>query len=261
MTVPETIQKLLPECCGIGKQILYFQEIDSTNRLAKELAAQGAVHGTVLLADRQSAGRGRLGKTFHSPIGGLYLSVILRPNFTAADMMSVTACAAAAVYSALEEYGISAKIKWVNDLFLHDRKICGILCEGGFHPQSGNLDYLVIGIGLNLQKDAFLPQELYGIVTDIVTETSLKIDRNDAAAAILRHLDRYIKEIHDKTFLRVYTEHSYTLGKRVIVTHHGVEREALAVGYTQDCGLIVRFSDESEYVVTTGTARFISEYI
>ncbi len=254
----EMMQMLAMNGCKLGRKVLCFEEIDSTNRLAKELAVKGAEYGTVVIADRQTAGRGRLGKTFHSPVGGMYLSVIIRPDFPVSDMMAVTACTAAAVYSALKDHGISSKIKWVNDLFLNDRKICGILCEGGF-SQSGDLDYLVIGIGLNLQKDENLPAELQQIVTDIASETGQNLDRNAAASSILRHLERFLGEIHERTFLGIYTANSYTIGKQVIVTHHGAERVGLAVGYTQDCGLIVQFSDGTEDVIRTGTARFTTE--
>lgn len=256
MNVSDLIREMLPETCSIGQKVLFFDEIDSTNRLAKELAGNNEPHGTVLIADRQTAGRGRLGKSFYSPDGGLYMSVILRPTEQISDMMALTACTAAAIHTALSEFDITTKIKWVNDLFLNDRKICGILCEGGFHPQSGGLDYLIIGIGLNLTRNADVPQELRSIITDIETETGLLIDRNSMAAAILKQLAFQLSNLSERSFLSTYTEHSYTLGKTVIVTHEGMEKTAEAIGFTQDLGLIVRFSDGTEAVITSGTARF-----
>ncbi len=240
------------------KNIRFFEETDSTNRIAKELAAQGAAHGTAVIADRQTAGRGRLGKRFHSPEGGLYLSMILRPALPVSDMMAVTACAATAVFAALSEYGIAPQIKWVNDLFLNGRKICGILCEGGF-AADGTLEYLVIGIGLNLHPDPNLPAELADIVTNLESETGQHIGRNDAASAILMHLERFMEELPARTFLEIYTKHSYTLGKRVIVMHGGHEREGLAISYTEDAALVVRFDDGTEHVISTGTARFLKD--
>lgn len=264
MKVQNRIRGLLPEDCRLGGNFLYFEKIDSTNSYAKKLAADGAAHGTVILADRQSAGRGRLGKQFHSPDGGLYMSVILRENLDFSDLMAFTACTASAVFSSLAEYGVIAKIKWVNDLFLNDRKVCGILCEGGFDPQTGNLGYLVVGIGLNLLPDAALPEELMPIVTDIRTETGLSLDKNAVAASILRHLDTLLAGISQRTFLKIYTEHSYTIGKQVIVSRKmagNVSRETqgLAVGYSQNAGLIVRFPDGEEQEITTGTAVFLHE--
>lgn len=261
MTIQDEIRSFLLPDCSIGCEILHFREIDSTNRLAKELAAQGAPSGTVLLADRQTAGRGRMGKSFHSPEGGLYLSVLLRPALPLSDLMAATACAAAAVHSALCECGVMTKIKWVNDLFLHDRKICGILCEGGFPPQGTQMDYLIVGIGLNLTPDANLPAELVPIVTDIATETGLHLSKSAVTAQILQKLDEYITHLPERSFLPEYTSHSYTLGKRVAVSRvlsGNVSRETIgtAVGFSQDAGLIVEFEDGVREVILSGTAVF-----
>ncbi len=123
-----------------------LQETDSTNRVAKELARQGAKHGTAVLARRQSAGRGRMERSFFSPEGGLYLSVILRPDIPPEDLPLMTPMAATAVWKAVELLtGIRLGIKWVNDLYLEDKKVCGILCEG-----AGNA--VVVGVGLNLKE-------------------------------------------------------------------------------------------------------------
>ncbi len=244
-----------------GAPVFYMEETASTNADAKMLAAQGASHGTVILADRQTAGRGRLGKSFHSPEGGLYLSIILRNAIPPSDLMAVTACTASAVFEALADFGIQPKIKWVNDLFLNNRKICGILCEGGFDPLSGDLDYLIIGIGLNLHPHAHLPEELVPIITDIQSETGIALDRNPIASAILTHLQGLLSGIAERTFLPIYTEHSYTIGKQVLVSRKmsgnvSHETQGLAVGYSQNAGLIVRFPDGEEQEITTGTAIF-----
>ncbi len=267
MNIPEEIRSLLPENCPLGREIYYCEEIDSTNRLAKQLAADGAAHGTAVLADRQHAGRGRLGKSFHSPSGGLYLSVIVRPSLQSSDMMAVTACTASAVNMALRDFGIQTQIKWVNDLFLNDRKLCGILCEGGFHPQTGVLDYLIIGIGVNLRKPDDLPAELVPIVTSIEEETGKIIPRNALTVLILCRLHELLSELPQRTFLETYTQHSYTIGKRVVVSRTvsgNVSRETreecgLAVGYSKDAGLIVRFDDGNEEIITSGTAVFAEQ--
>lgn len=267
MTIHEEIRSLLPEACPYGCEIHFYEEIDSTNRLAKELAAKGAPEGAVVLANKQTSGRGRLGRSFHSPEGGLYLSVIVRPILHSTDMMAVTACTASAVHGALRDFGINTKIKWVNDLFLNGRKLCGILCEGGFHPKTGTLSYLVIGIGVNLYPDPALPPELSGIVTDIASETGMHISRNVLTASILKHLHGCLSDLPSRSFLSVYTEQSYTIGKYVIVSRpvsdfvsrETREERGLAVGYSRDAGLIVRFSDGAEEVITSGTAFFADD--
>lgn len=125
---------------------VFLQETDSTNRVAKELARQGAKHGTAVLAWQQSAGRGRMDRQFFSPEGGLYLSVILRPDVPPEDLPLMTPMAATAVWKAVESLtGIRLGIKWVNDLYLGDKKVCGILCEG-----AGNA--VIVGVGLNLRE-------------------------------------------------------------------------------------------------------------
>ena len=135
---------------------VFLEETDSTNRVAKELARQGAKHGTAVLARRQSAGRGRMERRFFSPEGGLYLSVILRPDIPPEDLPLMTPMAATAVWRAVEKLtGICLGIKWVNDLYLGDKKVCGILCEGAG-------DAVVVGIGLNLQEpEGGFPPEIH----------------------------------------------------------------------------------------------------
>lgn len=122
---------------------VYLEETDSTNRVAKALARQGAPHGTAVTALRQNAGRGRLGRAFFSPEGGIYLSMILRPDLAPVERTLLTPMAAVAVCRAVEKLcGLSPRIKWVNDLYLRDKKLCGILCEAAD-------DAVIVGIGLN----------------------------------------------------------------------------------------------------------------
>lgn len=235
-----------------GREIHYFREITSTNTHAKELARKGAAHGTVVIADSQTAGRGRMGKSFYSPAGsGMYLSIILRNAFAPKDMLAVTACAAAAVHSALEQFGITAQIKWVNDLFLGGRKICGILTEGGFSGEA--MEFLILGIGLNIRKNPDVPAELESILTDLESETGLQIPADALLEAMLDTLEEAFAGLSERRFLSVYMKHSCTIGHRVLLVER--HEEALAVGYTRDAGLIVRHDDGTEEVIRTGQAR------
>ena len=243
--------------CRMPWKVQYFPEIDSTNRLAKELAGQGAPAGTVIVAEKQTAGRGRLGKSFHSPEGGLYLTVILRPELPLTDMMAVTACTASAVHLALQDHGITAQIKWVNDLFLNGRKICGILTEGSFNAELLAMDYIVIGIGINLHPDPQMPEELRPIVTNLQAETGQSIQRCQLLAGILRHLEELMDGIRERTYLPVYREHSYTIGKRVLVKTSQGDKICTAVGFADDAGLIVRLDDGTEETIRTGTAQIV----
>ncbi|MDE5564050.1 MAG: biotin--[acetyl-CoA-carboxylase] ligase [Oscillospiraceae bacterium] len=243
--------------CRIPWTVQYFHEVDSTNNYAKSLASQGAPEGSVVIADRQTAGKGRLGKQFHSPEGGLYMSLILRPSMSLDNMMAVTACTASAIHLALRDFDITTQIKWVNDLFLNGKKICGILTEGSFNAELLTMDYLVIGAGINLRPDPHLPEELKSVITDIGTETRQGIRRTTLAAAILRHLEQLLEELPQRTYLSVYTENSCTLGHHVRVRAARGECTALAVGFSDNAGLIVRHDDGSEEVIQTGTAQLL----
>jgi BirA family biotin operon repressor/biotin-[acetyl-CoA-carboxylase] ligase len=243
--------------CTTPWNVQWLPETGSTNDVAKSLAAQGAAEGTVIIADRQTGGKGRMGKSFHSPKGSLYMSLILRPTLPLSDMMAVTACTAAAVHKALSRYNITAKIKWVNDLFLNGRKICGILSEGSFNAELLTMDHLVIGIGINLQPDPTLPDELRPIVTDLLTETRQKIPRFALAADILRELEDLMAHIQERTFLPIYKDHSMTIGRRVQVQGAGGMFTGTAIGYASDAGLIVAHDDGTQETIRTGTAVFV----
>lgn len=243
--------------CRMQWTVHHLKEIDSTNNYAKALAAEGAPNGCVIIADQQSSGKGRLGKHFHSPSGGLYMSLLLRPELPLTDMMAVTACTASAVHLALQDSGITTQIKWVNDLFLNGRKICGILTEGSFHAELLQMDHLVIGIGINLRPDPQLPDELKPIVTDICTESDIIISRTNLAAAIVHHLEHFIDEIQERTYLPLYTEHSCTIGHHVRVKAEQGECVVLAVGFADDAGLIVEHPDGTRETIRTGTAVIV----
>ena len=188
---------------------VFLEETDSTNRMAKELARQGAPHGTAVLAERQTAGRGRLGRAFFSPEGGLYLSVILYPQCPPENRALMTPMAAVAVCRALEQVcGISPGIKWVNDLYLGGKKLCGILCEG-----CG--DAVIVGIGLNLYTpEGGFPAEIPATALDV------PVDRRVLAEAIRQQL------LQPGEFLAEYRERCLLLGKTVTV--HPVAGEAYA---------------------------------
>ena len=132
--------------------IEYHDSIDSTNNRAKELATQGCPAGTLVVANQQTAGRGRQGRPFYSPSGsGVYFSLVLRPGFALTDITAVTSYAAVCTAQSIEEvFGTPVQIKWVNDLFAQGRKCCGILTEASILPESGGIDYIVVGIGVNV---------------------------------------------------------------------------------------------------------------
>ncbi len=234
------------------KNARFYEEIDSTNRVARALARDGAPEGTVVYAARQSAGRGRLGKRFHSPQGGLYMSVVLRPVLHSEELMALTACVSVAVHRALRDSGILSQIKWVNDLFLNGRKICGILCEGQFSCETP--DFIIAGIGLNLLPDATLPAELQPIVTDLYSETGCQFSPEQMGEQILLHLKLLLQELPGRTFLQEYRDFSLTLGRNVHISQGEREFSALAVDYDRNAALLIRHTDGTEELLQSGTA-------
>ena len=233
---------LRTECFGCGMEI--HASLDSTNLRAKTLAAAGAPHGFLVAADSQSAGRGRLGRSFYSPErSGLYLSVILRPDCAPEQASMITSLAAVAAARAVEKLsGADVKIKWVNDLYIGGRKICGILSEAGFGMESGRLDYVVLGIGVNVRKMEF-PPELREIAGSIGNETGTEPDRNLLAAEILNELEAVYGQLETGEFLEESRRRSNVIGREVTVIAGGREYPALATGIDGTGRLMIRTAE------------------
>lgn len=249
----DLILQNLTESCPWQDSVLWFPAIDSTNTRAKELAAQGAAHGTVLIADHQTGGRGRRGRSFHSPAGsGVYMSVILRPECAPADLMHLTCSAAVAMCDAIENTcGIRPGIKWTNDLVIAKRKIAGILTELGLSA-NGMVEYAIIGIGINCcQKEQDFPDDIRSIAGSLHTVTGETIHREKVAAAMVDALFRMDETIlSDKeNILNRYKADCITLGNEVsVVKADGSVRHGIALDIDCDGALIVQFADGAETV-------------
>ena len=247
----------MKESCPWQDSLLWFDTIDSTNTRAKELAAQGAPSGTLLIADHQTGGRGRRGRSFHSPAGsGIYMSVILRPNCAPAELMHLTCAAAVAMCDAVEAVcGIRPGIKWTNDLVFRKRKIAGILTELGISPK-GTVDYAVIGIGINCsQKEADFPEEIRSIAGSLHSVTGENIDLSKIAAAMADSLYRMNLSLltGKAAVMNRYRRDCITLGQYVsVVKADGISRHGIALDIDEDGGLLVRFDDNSTETVSSG---------
>jgi len=183
---------------GIGHKILALEQTDSTNEQAKTLLKTGAAHGTVVVADSQTAGKGQKGRSFFSPpASGLYLSVIVR-SLAPDDAALLTATAAVAVCRAIESMAaVTMQIKWVNDLMIHGKKIAGILTEGQI--SDGTVD-AVVGIGINVRHVDF-PDELKSIAGTLEDAAGAPIDREALLAAIFRELECGLLLVHDRAWM------------------------------------------------------------
>ena len=204
--------------------------VPSTNTQAKKLAADGEAAPSLLLADGQTAGRGRMGRAFFSPPGtGLYMSVLLRPAVQAEELPLVTLAAAAAVCEAVEEAaGVSTRVKWVNDILVDGRKVAGILTEAVGDLESGTMESVVVGIGVNVKTpaDAF-PEELRERAGSLLPA---QVSRCDLAAGIANRLLTYADSLPERRYLESYRERLAVLGKPV----HYKQRERWMTGRAVD---------------------------
>lgn len=247
-------------------RLVVLDTIDSTNTYAKQLAASGAPAGTAVLAETQTAGRGRRGRSFFSPAGeGLYLSVILRPAAQPEQIFHLTAMTAVAAARAVASVcGEKPQIKWTNDLVFGRRKLAGILTELSLLPESRAVDYVVVGIGVNCAQRAF-PPELADIAASIYTQTGKTRMRNALAAALLLEFSRMDAALltQKAEWLREFAENCVTLGREVQIIRGEHVRAAFAEGVGPDAELLVRYPDGSREAVASGevTVRGMYGYV
>lgn len=241
-----------------GTEIHLLNTVDSTNDYAKMLAKQDAPEYTLVVADTQTHGKGRMGRVFSSPSGtGIYMSFILRPKTSLETAQLITSCVAVAISKAIDTLcNCSSKIKWVNDIFLNDKKISGTLTEGAINFENGSFEYAIVGIGINVRsvKNIF-DGELSSIATSIEDETGLKISRSRLIAEVFNNVYSQLQSIDEKSFIKEYKKRSLIVGKDVIVSENGQEVFAKAIGIDKTAGLIVQFEDGSTKVLNSGEAR------
>ena len=241
-----------------GMSIRVEESVSSTNTVLKELASKGAPEGSVLIAVDQTGGKGRMGRSFFSPAGtGLYLSLLLRPEKSSGEAatMFTTMAAVAACEAVREVSGRQPGIKWVNDLFLDGKKICGILTEGAFSLEDGFLEYAVLGIGFNVYKPAGgFPDELKSIAGAIFG-APVPDCRSRLAAAFLNHFMRYYRAADRATFTEAYRKNSIALGREITVVAPTGDRRARALDVDDFCHLIVEYEDGTRDTLSSGEIR------
>lgn len=230
-----------------GYDVRVYDSLDSTNAELKRLTAEGAPEGTVAIARTQTEGRGRMGRSFFSPAGtGLYMSLLLRPGGAAAESLSVTACAAVAAAEAIEAaVGMPAGIKWVNDVYLRGRKVCGILAEGSPDAETGRMSSIVLGVGVNLAApEGGFPEVLRDTAGALAARSGGRISRSAVAAAFLDGFMGYYEDLGARSFYGPYVSRSMVIGKNVTVLLPGHEPvKALALGIDGDFSLRLRAED------------------
>lgn len=235
--------------------------VDSTNSMVWKKADEGIQDGYVLAANEQITGRGRTGRYFFSPKGtGVYLSILLRPQgYGAKQALQITTLAAVAVCEAIEEVsGKHPEIKWVNDIFLDGRKICGILTEASFGMESGLLDYAVLGVGINVYRPEMgFPEELRN-TAGFLFEKSEKDLKNRLAASFLHHFMMAYAG-NDKTeYIRKYREYSFLVEKEIDVLQGNEKRRAFVRDIDEECRLVVEYEDGRVEALSYGEVSIVN---
>lgn len=233
-------------------EILVYGIIDSTNTQAKRLALDKAPHGTIILAEEQSAGRGRYGKSFFSPRGaGLYMSVILKPDKNSGDTQMITVAAAVAVCRAIERLtDKKPRIKWVNDIFMDGKKICGILSEAVTDFESGSVESIVVGVGVDCaMKQELVPPELRDIIGSLDAQ---ELSRNALAAEIAGEIFELFGRLGEREIIDEYRTRSLMLGKDISFNRWNEQKKAKVMGISDNGGLIVMLETGEQLTLNSG---------
>lgn len=232
----------------IPKKIEYHEMITSTNTVLKERAQKGESENVVLLSEFQTAGRGRLGKTFFSPKGcGIYLSYLIRPDIAATDATFITVAAAVALKRAFFDIlNIETQIKWVNDIYYQDKKLCGILTEAGY-TRDGKIDYAVLGVGINVKNPPFDYPEDFAYKTTNIERISGIPDEDTKCYLVASFLNNFDKIFADKTksYMKEYKEASCIIGKEIEILSGKYKGYAKAIDIDENANLVVSLPDET----------------
>lgn len=241
-------------------KVIGYECVDSTNIIAKELALNGAKEGTLVVATEQTNGKGRLGRSFFSKKGGVYFSIVLRPQKTVEDTLFITAAAAIAVCHAIESISDKkCEIKWVNDVYIKEKKVCGILTEGEINS-GGTLEYAILGVGINL----FAPKgdfPDYLPLADSVFDKKCKIlFKNRIKEQLIvefanKFFALYNKSEHKK-YIKEYQQRSFLTGKDITYTKDGVTYNAKVTGIDDNARLIVNKDGKTD-VLSHGEIQIV----
>lgn len=270
----------LTDCCDImtkteiescirgsfGRNVEYYDTLDSTNTRAKALAEEGAESGTLVVADCQVAGRGRRGRTWASPPGSsIFMTLILRPRLLPSKASMLTLVAALAVYEAIKETtGLETLIKWPNDLVASGKKLCGILTE--MSAELEGIHYVVIGIGINTNMEEF-PEEVREMATSLLLETGQRVRRSRLVAAVMEAFEKYYNEFISQGdlsgLISVYNKHMANVGREVRVLDPAGDYTGKALGINEKGELLVETPDGKVRHVVSGevSVRGIYGYV
>ena len=242
-----------------ANKIQVHKSLESTNKTAKEMAVAGAEHGTIIISDCQTMGRGRYSRNFFSPSGGgLYMSMVLRPEaMHFKNPTSVTAFAAVSVCEAIESISTKVpRIKWVNDIFIDGKKVCGILTEAVTDFESGGLDWVVLGIGINVHtRTEDFPCDLQSIATSIYPDEKMSGVRNRLSAEIINRIFGFETLPSETEIFEKYKKRLMVLGKKITVIQNQVEYKATAIDVDSVGHLVVKNESGERITLSSGEIR------
>ncbi|MEG1366135.1 MAG: biotin--[acetyl-CoA-carboxylase] ligase [Oscillospiraceae bacterium] len=236
-------------------EIIVLPTVTSTNAYVREKAVMGAAEGYTAVANEQTLGRGRFKRSFYSPKNtGLYMSSLLRPqNYSPLQAVNITTMAAVAMCEAIDTvFHVKAQIKWVNDIFIDNKKVCGILTEAAFGMESGMLEYVVLGVGANVyQPKGGFSKDLCGIAGNILS-TKQNDGRNRLAAEFLNRLIFYYSNMDTSLYTEKYRSLSLVIGKQVSVLSKNTSKSAIVTDIDDACRLCVKYEDGTEESLSSG---------
>ena len=238
--------------CDNEMDIEVFKSISSTNTILKEMANNSAKHNKILVSNEQTAGKGRKGKTFYSPSNtGVYFSILLREQLDKASM--ITVIAAVSICQAIEKISdIKPQIKWVNDIYIDGKKVCGILSESSLSIENGQIEYVILGLGVNI----YSPNEKFPTAIEDIAgylfENQHENIKNKLVAEFLNVFNINFKKYNKEQAINEYKKRSLVIGKKIIVLNQNSKKEARVLDIDQDGSLIVRYDNFSEEKLISG---------
>lgn len=253
-------EDIFKKLSSFGMELRIFDILESTNKTAKELSFEK--EQALVITKEQTGGRGRLGRSFYSPKGGAYFSLLLRPELSPEKSLNITTAAAVAVCRAIEKLSKkNPQIKWVNDIFIDGKKVCGILCESAFSHEGAKMDYAVLGVGANLfPPEHGFPEDIKHTADSIFEKPSEELYFDFIFQTVNEFFKMY-KSLEKADFWKEYKDRSFLIGKEISFIKNGENKTATVLDIDQSFGLVVKYKDGSVETLTTGEVTIGSKNI
>lgn len=249
--------------CNLISDIKHFNQVSSTNIIAKDLAIKNAPHGTLVISDTQTLGKGRLGREWISPKGGIWSSLILRPNLDPIEAPKLTQIAAAALSLTLKAYGINAKIKWPNDLLIDNKKICGILTEMSCDMDS--INYVIVGIGINVNlSNKDIPIEIQDKASSLYLACGKFLERSSLFADFLKNFEKlyndFLENPNTTSWVNICRKNSALIGKEIIISTRNGDEKVTFIDITNSGELLIKDPKGNERTACSGEISLSKNY-